>query len=96
MPLDDFVWGMKEVISDKSYLYDSMIKDFYFLGQVLGRKYRYLRICYSIFMYGLFVSIIAFSLAIFFYPEGMNTQTDQSKVKVEQSDNNDNILDILE
>jgi len=94
VPLDIFSWGMKEVINDKDYLYDSMIKDFYFLGQVLGKKYRYLRICYSIFMYGLLVSIFAFAVAIFIYPEGMHPDK-ENKVKVEQSDNN-NILDILE
>ena len=94
VPLDVFSWGMKEVINDRDYLYDSMIKDFYFLGQVLGKKYRYLRICYSIFMYGLMVSIFAFAIAIFIYPEGMKQET-ENKVKVEQSDNN-NILDILE
>lgn len=94
VPLDVFSWGMKEVINNKDYLYDSMIKDFYFLGQVLGKKYRYLRICYSIFMYGLLLSIFAFAIAIFIYPEGMQTGKG-NKVKVEQSDNN-NILDILE
>lgn len=94
VPLDIFSWGMKEVINDKDYLYDSMIKDFYFLGQVLGKKYRYLRICYSIFMYGLLLSIFAFAMAIFIYPEGMHPDK-TNKVKVEQSDNN-NILDILE
>ncbi len=72
MKLDDFTWGMKSLIEDKDYLYGSMIKDFYFLGQVLGQKYRYLRVCYSIFMYGLVVSVIAFTIAIILYPEGTN------------------------
>jgi len=72
MKLDDFTWGMKSLIEDKDYLYGSMIKDFYFLGQVLGQKYRYLRVCYSIFMYGLIISVIAFALAIMLYPEGTN------------------------
>lgn len=72
MKLDDFTWGMKSLIEDKDYLYGSMIKDFYFLGQVLGQKYRYLRVCYSIFMYGLIISVIAFTIAIMLYPEGTN------------------------
>ncbi len=70
MELNQFTWGMKEMMNDKDYLYDAMIKDFYFLGQVLGKKYKYLRICYNIFMYGLIVSIIAFTLAIVLYPGG--------------------------
>ena len=38
MSLDEFKWGMNEVMKDKEYLYDSMIKDLYFLGLVLNRK----------------------------------------------------------
>lgn len=74
MNLDDFSWGMKEMINDKEYLYDSMIKDFYYLGLVLGHKYRYLRICYSIFIYGLIISVIVFVFAILFSPTPTNLQ----------------------
>ena len=61
--LEDFDWGMKEMMNDREYLYGSMIKDLYFLGKVLGSKYRYLRICYTVFMYGLIISIIAFIIS---------------------------------
>jgi len=60
---------MRELINDKDYLYGSMIKDFYYLGQVLGHKYKYLRLCYNVFMYGLIISVIAFAIAIIIYPE---------------------------
>lgn len=69
MDLKKFQWGMTEMINDKSYLINSMIKDFYYLGQVLGKKYKYLRICYSIFMFGLIISVLAFGIAIYLYPE---------------------------
>ena len=59
----DYDWGMTEMIGDKNYLYSSMIKDTYFLGIVLAKKYRYLRIAYNIFMYGLILSMIAFTVA---------------------------------
>jgi hypothetical protein len=59
---------MNEMMYDKEYLYGSMIKDFYFLGQVLGKKYRYLRICYTIFMYGLIISVIAYAVAFIMNP----------------------------
>jgi predicted metal-dependent HD superfamily phosphohydrolase len=68
MDLENFHWGMNELMKDKEYLYGSMIKDFYFLGQVLGQKYKYLRICYNFFMYGLIISILAFALAVILYP----------------------------
>ena len=68
MGLKEFQWGMQEMMNDKEFLYGSMIKDFYFLGQVLGRKYKYLRICYTIFMYGLIASVIAYIIAFMFIP----------------------------
>ncbi len=68
MPLGDFQWGMSEMMNDKEYLYGSMVKDFYFLGQVLGRKYKNLRICYNIFMYGLIIAVAAYTIAFLTNP----------------------------
>jgi predicted metal-dependent HD superfamily phosphohydrolase len=67
MHLDEYEWAMKEMINDREYLYGSLIKDIYFLGAVLGRKYRLLRIAYNIFMYGLILSVVAFAIAIFVF-----------------------------
>jgi hypothetical protein len=61
--LDDYEKGMYSMMRDPDYLYGSLIKDIYFLGNVLGKKYRYLRISYNIFMYGLILSVVAFILA---------------------------------
>ena len=63
MGYPDYDWAMTELLADKNYLYSSMIKDTYFLGIVLAKKYRYLRIAYNIFMYGLIVAMIAFTIA---------------------------------
>jgi HD-GYP domain-containing protein (c-di-GMP phosphodiesterase class II) len=68
MSLKDFNWGMKEMMKDKGFLYDNMIMDFYYLGQVLGQKYKKLRICYTIFMYGLIISVLAFAIAFVLNP----------------------------
>jgi hypothetical protein len=68
MALPDYEWGMTEMMGDKVYLYSSMIKDNYFLGVVLARKYRFLRIAYNIFMFGLIASMIAFVIT-FILPE---------------------------
>jgi hypothetical protein len=46
-----------------------MIKDIYFLGVVLARKYKFLRWSYSIFMYGLIAAILAFAVAFVFSGE---------------------------
>jgi predicted metal-dependent HD superfamily phosphohydrolase len=63
MGLPDYDWAMKEMMSDREYLNSSMIKDIYFLGVVLARKYKYLRISYNIFMFGLILAILAFGIA---------------------------------
>ncbi len=68
MPLKEFSWGMKEMMKDKEFLYDNMIMDFYYLGQVLGQKYKKLRICYTFFMYGLIISVLAFAVAFILEP----------------------------
>ncbi|MFC0514362.1 Pycsar system effector family protein [Mucilaginibacter angelicae] len=60
MKLDDFAAGMKNVLHDKEYLYDSLIKDIHTQGVVLGRKYRLLRAAYNVFMFGLIIAIITF------------------------------------
>ena len=63
MPVEDYEWSMKELMEDREYLYNNLIRDIYYLGVVLGRKYRYLRYAYNIFMYGLIVSVILYIVA---------------------------------
>lgn len=63
MNVEDYEWSMKEMMKDADYLYGSLIKDIYYLGKVLGTKYRYLRIAYSIFMYGFVIAILSFIVA---------------------------------
>jgi hypothetical protein len=63
MKLDDFEWAIGEVMKDKDYLYTSMTKDLYFLGLVLHKKYKILRITYTIFLAGIIASVIAFGIS---------------------------------
>ena len=67
MALKDYQWAMKEMLKDADYLYGSMIKDIYFLGAVLGKKYRLLRMSYTIFMFGFVLSILGFIAAELFF-----------------------------
>lgn len=67
MGLQDYSWAMEEMLGDRDYLYSSVVKDNFFLGIVLAKKYRYLRIAYNIFMWGLIVAILAFAV-IFVLP----------------------------
>ena len=63
MSLKDFEWAMGEMMQDREYLYSSMKKDLYFLGLVLDKKYKILRLTYSVFMAGIIISVIAFAVA---------------------------------
>ncbi|MVM31485.1 HD domain-containing protein [Spirosoma sp. HMF4905] len=60
MSLGEFEWGIQELMQDSNYLYSSMTRDIYYLGLVLAKKYKLLRIAYSIFMFGFVMSILAF------------------------------------
>ena len=61
--LNTYERAMRSMMRDSDYLYRSMIKDIYFLGVVLGKKYKLLRLAYTIFMVGIIVSVLAFTIA---------------------------------
>ncbi len=64
LPLEDFQAGMHDIMREKDALYNNMITDIYYLGDVLAKKYRLLRISYTIFMIGLILTVVAFVIAI--------------------------------
>jgi len=71
MELEEYEWGVREMMKDGDYLYSSLTRDIYFLGKVLGRKYKLLRIAYTTFMIGFVLAILAFLFAMLFYsPDG--------------------------
>ncbi|MDQ1163435.1 putative metal-dependent HD superfamily phosphohydrolase [Chryseobacterium sp. SORGH_AS 447] len=63
MIFDDYQNAMHILIKDRDYIYDSMVKDLYYLGKVLDRKYRLLSITYQIFMAGIIISVLSFGYA---------------------------------
>lgn len=70
MSLEDYSAGMEKMLSDSEYLYGSMTRDIYYLGKVLGKKYKLLRQSYNVFMFGFIISVIAFLIAsLFFEPQ---------------------------
>jgi len=68
MSREDFEWGMEHLIENQDALYDALTKDLYYLGLVLERKYRLLRITYTVFMVGIVVSVLSFMVS--FYLKG--------------------------
>ena len=67
MDFSDYYDGMLKVMDDREFLYGSLTRDIYSQGIVLGRKYKLIRISYTIFMYTLIVSIIAFAISSIFF-----------------------------
>ncbi|RYU80243.1 Pycsar system effector family protein [Hymenobacter persicinus] len=66
LSLDDFQHGMTEIMREKDALYTNMVTDIYYLGDVLTRKYRLLRISYTIFMVGLILTALSFGIAMLY------------------------------
>ncbi|OKL41057.1 Pycsar system effector family protein [Pontibacter flavimaris] len=64
LPLDEFQQGMHDIMRDKKSLYNNMITDIYYLGEVLDRKYKILRVSYTIFMVGLVLTVMGFVFAV--------------------------------
>jgi predicted metal-dependent HD superfamily phosphohydrolase len=60
MSLQDYEWAIKDMMKDYDGLYGNMIKDQYYLGKVLAKKYKRLRIAYNIFMFGIIFSVLVF------------------------------------
>ena len=63
MKLNEYEWAIGELMKNDENLYGTMIKDQYFLGKVLAKKYKLLRVAYTVFMFGIVISVVAFVLA---------------------------------
>jgi len=68
MQVEDYSKALKGLMVDYDDLYDSLIKDQYYLGMVLGKKYNLLRRSYTIFMFGLIISVVSFIFAAIYQP----------------------------
>jgi hypothetical protein len=62
--VNEYQWAMTTMMRDPDYLYSSLIMDIHQLGVVLARKYKLIRLAYTVFMIGLLVSVLAFMVAI--------------------------------
>ncbi|MNU12079.1 hypothetical protein D3C71_01010 [compost metagenome] len=63
MEFNHYLSSMHDLIKDRDYIYDSMVKDLYYLGKVLDRKYKLLSVTYQIFMAGIIISVLSFAYA---------------------------------
>ncbi len=65
LSLEEYDTALRELMTDRDDVYGALIKDLYYLGLVLNRKYRLLRITYNIFMVGIILSVGAFVVAFY-------------------------------
>lgn len=63
MSFDEYHLGMQQTIEQEDRLEGAIMRDLYFLGRSLGRKYNQLRICYNIFMIGVILTVIVFMIS---------------------------------
>jgi len=68
MDAEEYEWAVKEMMKNSNYLYSSMIRDQYSLGKVIGKKYRLLRIAYTVFMIGIILSVVLFAVFMVVFP----------------------------
>lgn len=52
----DFQWAFLQMVNDQEYMYESMVRDLYYLGQTLEKKYNHIRKSLNIFIIGLAAS----------------------------------------
>ena len=64
--VEDYEWGMRELMNDPDYMYGTMVKDVHQLGVVLAKKYKLISAAYTVFMYGIVLTVIAFVIAMMF------------------------------
>ncbi|MEO0469622.1 MAG: Pycsar system effector family protein [Bacteroidota bacterium] len=65
--LPAFLDKLHELKEDQMLVYDNMGIDIYYLGVVLDKKYRQVRLSYNIFMYGLVVAVTVFLITLIVY-----------------------------
>ncbi len=67
MTFEEYENGMNATIADEEILNSTIMRDLFFLGKALGYKYANLRKCYSIFMYGIILTVISFVIVFAFF-----------------------------
>ena len=64
---DTYRDGIRNIMRDPDKLYNSMIGNLYLQGKVLAKKYRLLKIAYTIFMVGFAVVLASYAVAWLFF-----------------------------
>jgi hypothetical protein len=66
LDFDDYVKSMEDLMDDDEKLHYVMLKDQYSLGKVLAKKYRWLRVSFSVFLFGVVSAGISYIIVFLF------------------------------
>ncbi len=61
MPLKEYEWAVGEMLQDRQFLYNTLIRDMHRLGVDLAIRYKNIRLAYHVFLSGLIFSIFMFA-----------------------------------
>ena len=64
LDLDKYEEAVDAMFRDGELLYGNMVRDLYYLGKVLDKKYRYLTLAYNTFMVGFVTTVVTFLIVI--------------------------------
>ncbi|PHS67133.1 MAG: hypothetical protein COB12_04355 [Flavobacterium sp.] len=67
MSYRDYEWAMFEMITDKDYMYSSLIKDIYYLGEKIKKKHTSIRKSLMFFLVGTGLSAVSFLIVKLFF-----------------------------
>ena len=67
MGFEEYENGMAKMINDSDFLYRTLMKNIYWQGKVIGHKFSLLRTAYNIFMYGIAISVITYTISAIYY-----------------------------
>lgn len=60
MKYPDFEWGFLQLLNDKDYLYLSLIRDLYYQGVQLQKKFTFIRLSLNIFLLGIILTSLIY------------------------------------
>ncbi len=66
LELAEYEEAVDAMLRDGELLYGNMVRDIYYLGLVLDKKYRFLTVSYNTFMVGFIATVLSFLMVLFF------------------------------
>ena len=62
MTFEEYEEGLSKVVANNEILDNSIMRDLFYLGKTLGKKFDYLRLCYNFFMFGIILAALSFGV----------------------------------